>query len=535
MRPIWDAARRRDIVAGLLGTATVAFVGAPAAVASDDRVVVHRGDAVQIAVVLDHSGGLSDVGFNARNAVQMALDKHPLIRGFKVRLNDFDGPCHDPAQAAEVAGQIVANAANVAVIGHMCSPDERVALPIYQQAGVVTMSGSATNPTNPSFGPDVFNSLDVPDDTPGGSDAWYARVQQLPRDVSWQADYAVRFGSSPGPFADLYFDAASVMLTQIAAASTVVNGDLMIDRPTLQSAVRGLSQSTARGFNGVTCWITLDSRGYRVNDPASLDACARESGRTVETSAFSVSWNATDPEQIDSLVWRGTSMTNTGTVAGLPPGCHFAEYFGNSWTINHYPFMLVGDSSGSWDRSGRSVRVASVSTGCEGSTGIDVNTTYRFFESGPAANSFNIERTFAFGSGAAPFAIRPYIPRLFPRDTYNQVLHPDSTGAGLVVDSISPCEFGCEMTDWNGTWFADNDPQTGRGVMLMRTSSSPATLWIDMDFASFTASSSAALMPPSGGFTGTVVESETLCFYDSTTWPPAARAAMQLPAGCGQT
>jgi hypothetical protein len=522
-------------LACLFCAAILAVTVAPPVLASGDQVIIHRGDPIQVAVVLDHSGSLSGAGNNARNAVQMALAKHSLIRGFGVQLNDFDGPCANPSVAADIAAQVVANPANVAVIGHMCSPDEHAALPIYQQAGVVTMSGTATGPLNPGFGPDVFNSVDVPDDTPGESNAWYARVQQLPRDLAWQADYAARFGSSPGPFADLYFDAASVILSEIASASTLVNGDLVIDRATLESSVRSLSRSTAQGFNGVTCWIKLDSRGYRVNDPASLDSCAKQSGRTVETSAFSVAWNATDPEQIDSLVWRGASMTGTGTVGGLPAGCHFAEYFGNSWAVNHYPFMLVGDSAGTWDRSGAAVRIMSASTGCEGSIGVGVATTYRFFENGPAANSFIVERTFSFGSTPADFDIRPYVPRLFPRDTYNQVLHPDSSGTALVTDSISPCEFGCDVTNWNGTWFAANDPQTGRGVMLIRRSSSPAALWIDMDGASNTAASSAVLIRPSGGFTGIVVETEVLCFYDSATWPDASRAALFPPAGCRQT
>jgi len=516
-----------------LGVIAMGLVMSSPVVAFADQVVVQRGNPVQIAVVLDRSGSLSVQGASARNAVQMAVEKHPLIRGFDVLLNDFNGPCQDPETSAAVAAQVVANPANIAVIGHMCSPDERAALPIYEQAGVVTISGTATNPTNPSFGPDVFNSLLVPDDTPGGSDQWYSRVQQLPRDLSWQGEYTARFGSAPATWADLYFDAASLLLQEVAAASVVSQGNLVIDRSALASAVRTVALSPDLGFKGVTCWINLDLRGYRINDPASLDRCARESGRLVDTEAFSIAWNATDPEEIDSLVWRGTSMTNTGTVSGLPPGCHFAEYFGNSWTVAHYPFMVVGDSIGTWNRSGANVRIASTSAGCDGSTGIPVTTSYRFFDHGVFANSFAVERTFSIGSTPADFDIRPYIPRLFPRDAYNQVLHPDAGGTTLVTDSISPCEFGCDTSNWNGTWFAANDPGTGRGVIVLRESTSPADLWIDMDGASFTAASSAVLKRPSGGFTGTVVEDEVLCFYDMTTWPSSSRSALALPSGCG--
>lgn len=256
-----------------LGAATLWLAAAPPVQASSGQVVVHRGSAVQIAVVLDHSGDLTAAGLNSRNAVQMAVDRFPAIRGFRVQLNDFDGPCHTPDVAATVATQVVANPDNVAVIGHMCSLDEHAALPIYEQAGVVTISGSATGPFNPGFGPDVFNSVDVPDDTPGESDAWYARVKQLPADLAWRAQYANRFGSDAGDYADLYFDATTLLLNQIAAASTLVNGDLVIDRAALASAVRNGARSSAVGFRGVTCWVQLDARGYRVND---LERCGAQ-------------------------------------------------------------------------------------------------------------------------------------------------------------------------------------------------------------------------------------------------------------------
>jgi len=534
MQQVWTLSRSLGIgIGGLLAAGSFAIGVAPYAMASAGQVTVHRSEAVQIAVVLDHSGILAASGSSARNAVRMAVERQPSIKGFVVQLNDFDGPCHEPGIAANVAAEVVANSANVAVIGHMCSPDEQAALPVYEQAGLVTVSGSATGPLNPAFGPDVFNSVDVPDDTPGESDIWYANAQRLPLDVAWRADYAARFGANPEPFADLYFDAATLVLDEIASASNVVNGDLVIDRAALASAVRTAAGTSPQGMHGATCWVNLDTRGYRVNDPGALDRCGRESGRVVNTSAFSITWDAANPEQIDSLVWRGISLTNTATLSGLPPGCHFAEFFGNSWTVGHYPFMIVGDSSGAWTRAGSSVQIASVSTGCEGSTGIGVNTTYTFFENGPAANSFKVERAFSFGASPADFDFRPYIPRLFPRGTYPEVLHPGASGTTLMTDSISPCEFGCVSADWDGSWFASNDPQTSRGFVLLRESTTPAALWIDMDGASNTTAPSALLLRPAGGFTGTVVETEVLCFFDSTTWPASSRSSLKLPLGCG--
>lgn len=258
----------------LIGTVALTLGTADPATAAGDDVIVPRGSPVQIAVVLDHSELLAANGASARNAIQMALERHGLVRGFPVELNDFDGPCRDPAANAIVAAEVVSNPQNLAVIGHMCSPDEHVALPIYEQAGVVTVSGSATGPLNPSFGPDVFNSVAVPDDVPGEGDAWYATVQALPSDIFWRTAYAREFGSEPTAFADLYFDAASALLDQIAAAATLDNnGNLVINRGALAASVRSLTRSTALGVKGVTCWVVLDNRGYRVNDPTSLQQC----------------------------------------------------------------------------------------------------------------------------------------------------------------------------------------------------------------------------------------------------------------------
>jgi ABC-type branched-subunit amino acid transport system substrate-binding protein len=52
---------------------------------------------------------------------------------------------------------------STAVIGHFCSSGFRPALPIYEAAGVVTISGSATASDLPGLAPTVFNRTAVPD------------------------------------------------------------------------------------------------------------------------------------------------------------------------------------------------------------------------------------------------------------------------------------------------------------------------------------------------------------------------------------
>jgi ABC-type branched-subunit amino acid transport system substrate-binding protein len=166
-----------------------------------------------------------------------------------------------------VAESVVANPQTVAVIGHECSyafsggavlddngvcqtPATPNALAIYEAAGIPTVNGSATSPCLPEVGPTVFNRTAV-DDT--GFDTWYAAVKALPSDKLWTALYTLEFGAPPGDYADLYFDATTLLLARIFEVSRVSAGSLVIDRAALAQAIRHTT-----GFPGVTGSITLD-------------------------------------------------------------------------------------------------------------------------------------------------------------------------------------------------------------------------------------------------------------------------------------
>jgi ABC-type branched-subunit amino acid transport system substrate-binding protein len=233
---------------------------------------------VQIVVAVDDTGFGAFFGPSSRAAVQMAVDRQRFIRGFPIRLTAFNAPCGGGTPAslaanASVATAVVSNAQNVAVVGHPCSAEAPAWLPIYATAGLVTINGSVTEPNVPSFGPTVFNDTAVAD--PAFTASWYPAVKALPSDVRWRARFEARFGSPPTDFADLYYDAANVLLAAIRETARIDRGNLVIDRAALAAAVR-----RTRGFRGVTCTITLDrASGYRVDDPAALARCAHDGDR----------------------------------------------------------------------------------------------------------------------------------------------------------------------------------------------------------------------------------------------------------------
>ena len=234
------------------------------------RVVVPRGQPVQI--VLANDPGFAAAG-SVTNAVQMAVAKQPTVRGFPIRINIVNAPtCGNPPNAAALARatayRITANLQNVGVLGQICSAGFAGALPVYQNADVVVVSGSATNGALPAAARTVFDRTVVGDNA---LDAWYALVSQLPSDLAWRQAYADEFGGPPGDYADLYYDAAGLLISDLQKVSRVnAAGQLVVGRAALARAVR-----TTAGYPGVSCSITLDpTTGNRRDEPDALGSCA---------------------------------------------------------------------------------------------------------------------------------------------------------------------------------------------------------------------------------------------------------------------
>jgi ABC-type branched-subunit amino acid transport system substrate-binding protein len=244
------------------------------ATTSSTQLVVPHGQPVQVALATDLSGLTSAFAASLENAVQMAVEAHPAIRGFPIEIDLVNMPCGDATADLMATTNIVANAQNVAVLGPFCSTADAVALPVFEAADLVTISGSTTNPSLPPLGPDVFNSVDVSDSCcpyVDLSDPWYAIVATLPGDLAWRQAYSLEFGMAPMAVADLYYDAASLLIRNLQSTSSVdVSANLVINRAALAQAVRATTK-----YQGVTCTITLDpTTGYRINDPTTLSRCA---------------------------------------------------------------------------------------------------------------------------------------------------------------------------------------------------------------------------------------------------------------------
>lgn len=259
----------------VVGAAVAAVIGSSGvAGGTGGQVVVPRGQPVQLAFTVDTTQDqiFADFSESAGNAIQMAIEQHPTIRGFPIQVNSVETLCGGGDNTAP-ATAIVGNVQNTAVLGHFCSGGFESALPIYEAAGVVTISGSATRSSLPTLGPTVLNRTTVSEteDDPEVAN-WTAQVAALPSVLAWEQEYEAKFGEAPflEPLAALYFDAASLLLKRLQQVSRIFHGNLVIDRAALAQAVRGTTK-----YQGVTCKITLDaSTGNRSDDQAALARCA---------------------------------------------------------------------------------------------------------------------------------------------------------------------------------------------------------------------------------------------------------------------
>ena len=255
-------------IVALAVLAARAAADASAAASDATQVVVPRGGVVQIAFANDLTGFASGFSASFANAVNMAVEAHPAVRGFPIRIDVVDAPCGDAAADVAAAMAIISDPQNVGVLGQLCSFGFDQALPVYEAANVVTITGSATNDALPSFAPTVFNRTAVDDGD--GFQEWYARIPSLPAEVAWQQAYTLDFGSPPAALADLYYDAASLLIRNLQQVSSVEDGTLVIHRSALAQAVRDTTK-----FQGVTCKVTLDpATGNRLNDSDALSRCA---------------------------------------------------------------------------------------------------------------------------------------------------------------------------------------------------------------------------------------------------------------------
>ncbi|NNK95292.1 MAG: branched-chain amino acid ABC transporter substrate-binding protein [Desulfobacterales bacterium] len=133
-------------------------------------------DTIKIGVAGPHSGDLASYGLPSVNAAKIVAEKINAqggINGMKIELLVEDTVCK-PEVATNTATKLISDGAQL-VLGGICSGSTKAALPIYNDAGILVMSPSATNPALTQSGdyPNFFRTI-APDDAQAQLDVDFA-------------------------------------------------------------------------------------------------------------------------------------------------------------------------------------------------------------------------------------------------------------------------------------------------------------------------------------------------------------------------
>ena len=102
---------------------------------------------VKLAMAGALNGPDAALGINIKNGVQLALDKHNAANpGCQIELRTFDTE-GDPQKATAIAPQIVDDASIIGLIGPAFSGETKATGGVFDQAGLVAATASATNVT----------------------------------------------------------------------------------------------------------------------------------------------------------------------------------------------------------------------------------------------------------------------------------------------------------------------------------------------------------------------------------------------------
>ncbi len=133
-------------------------------------------DTIKLGVAGPHSGDLASYGIPSKKAAELVVEQinaNGGINGKKVELLIEDDVCK-PEVATNTATKLVSAGVDV-VLGHICSGATKAALPIYNNANVIIMSPSATNPALTQSGeyPNFFRTI-APDDAQARTEVDFA-------------------------------------------------------------------------------------------------------------------------------------------------------------------------------------------------------------------------------------------------------------------------------------------------------------------------------------------------------------------------
>jgi len=119
------------------------------------------------------TGSNANLGINIRNGAQLAVDQfNEENADCQVTLEEYDSQ-GDPNQATGLATQAIGDDTVIGIVGPAFSGESETAGPIFSEAGLPTITASATNPALSENGWDTFHRILGNDDSQGPAASAY--------------------------------------------------------------------------------------------------------------------------------------------------------------------------------------------------------------------------------------------------------------------------------------------------------------------------------------------------------------------------
>ncbi|GLY01952.1 MULTISPECIES: branched-chain amino acid ABC transporter substrate-binding protein [Actinoplanes] len=163
---------------GAVGLAAALFAAAGCQDAgSGDDTAASEGCGGKIAIFGAFSGDNAGLVLPSLNGAKLALKQHNAANAdCQITMQEFDTQ-GDPAQATPIANQIAGDASFLGVIGGHFSGESDATMPVYEAAGLVMVSPSATRTDLTSKGNKSFFRVVGNDGTQAGAVATYLKSQ----------------------------------------------------------------------------------------------------------------------------------------------------------------------------------------------------------------------------------------------------------------------------------------------------------------------------------------------------------------------
>jgi branched-chain amino acid transport system substrate-binding protein len=186
-KPIWAAAlAAAGLVLSACGTTGGGESAQPEAGAS-------KACDLQFGFIGPLTGGAANLGLNAIWGVRLAVDDYNKQNpDCKVVLKEFDSQ-GDPEKATPIASQVVNDQNILGVVGPMFSGETNATGETFNEAKLVTITPSATNPNLSKNGWDTFHRMLTTDEPQGAAAAKYIKDTLKPKKV-FVVDDATEYG-----------------------------------------------------------------------------------------------------------------------------------------------------------------------------------------------------------------------------------------------------------------------------------------------------------------------------------------------------